>query len=168
MIYDVSDLIHIRIIDRKNPGERRRPVDYYRRAIINGEELTQPHFRSGRDLFLYSGLLIKIDDGLQSDNEIRLWEAMDDEDRQWFAAICGHGKTECGREWVAQHFLISDQIYLGDSFTFAFPEWVFTKIAEMIDKYNIGDISKNDPFNWGIFRGQPKIYDYGYNHYYRK
>ena len=157
MIYDVSDLINIRLMRDDN--------DFYRRAIINGEKITQPHFRSGRDVFLYSGLLIKVDGGQQSKNEIRLWEAMDDEDRQWFAAICGHGETECGRWWVAQNFLKRDREYQTDGFTFAFPDWVIQKIEEMIDKYDISDISRSDPFNWGVFQGQPKIFDWGHNSY---
>ena len=155
MINELAKCLHIELVDALRGG--------YRRAKINGELLEQENYRCNRHLFKYCGLLIKIDSSIwQAAREVYLWEAMDEEDRQYFVSLEGNGETECGQAWVAQRFLISDSRLEGNT---PQPDWIHEKIESLIDKYRFRDVDSTYQRNWGVFNGQPKIYDWGLNKY---
>jgi len=148
--------------------------DGIKRAQINGKIIDNKKYDFGscRDLYLYHDLIIKTDRDKYDDyndcmyahqciSEISLWPQIDEKDRAFFCALQGFGVTNEGAIWVAQEYQEQD-----NHWEYKDLEERFNIIKKVVKKYDLDNDVKllgSGPNNWGIFDGQPKIYDWGWS-----
>jgi hypothetical protein len=158
---------------------REAGAPYWRRAIINTDECTQPNFRSCRDIFVYCGLVIKAGGGSQTERELATWQKVTEEDKKYFHAIVAHGKTKRGQVWIAQEFAIiqsTKELHPelldengdplpgkdgGESPLWLKEQEYYNELHEVLNKYSIYDMGGSGGGNWGYINGQVKVYDWG-------
>lgn len=150
-------------------------------AEIDGVLCKPENFCSVRNVYLYSGLIVKVcrprswrGAGHQTEAEIELWKTMLEEDRKHFIPLLGWGETEVKKiPWVAQPFLVAD--------TVAPTEDQIETLFNVLDKYGANkdveadecayddEISEFGAEGYGVncmmYEGMPKVYDWGVNNF---
>jgi hypothetical protein len=140
-----------------------------RTLVVNGEEFIRDCRSSSRFVIEYCGLMIKLDTRRNSGqvlSELLLWPTIEEEDRDFFAAIVGYGVTPEGELWIAQEALDGAVRPETTIEIDALCAKVNTVLRPILSKYGIWDVF---PWGWNsnwILTDLPKIYDWGINNVY--
>jgi len=125
--------------------------------LINGE--TAEYWSSCRRTFYRAeGFIVKVDstsdETPEAENEMEIWDKLDEEDRQHFVPIlCG----SVDEGWVCQEYL---EIKHSPKLEQKLRNRLWKEIIEPLsEKYYLYDVTHQ--WNWGLVNGIPMIYDYG-------